>query len=623
MSIFTKNAEQIRKAKYRVKNDQEQYEVVYLETSADQVEQTADRVFVTPAEKSQITANQQAISKEVADRKAADEALANRLNVIEGEGEGSVKKALQNAKSYSDAELAKKVAELENADNALETRVQANETALGKVAGQIDTAKQEAIEAAEANTNSGITRLEGMMNTADAAIQGRLNTLEANTADLATIRTDIAANTSSINKEVSDRTAAVKEVNDKLTAEVERATQAETTLTGKISNVETEVSRVESTLSGKVDKALEDAKEYADNKIDEVSSVNDGLSKRVDNVEADLRTVDTRISTAKGQAEATAKSYTDGQVSTLKTTLEAADAQVLVDAKAYADSKAGELNTNLTNSIKAVDTKVEAVEGRVNTLEGRVTTLEGRVTTNELDISNLKSAVSNKNNNTIVVNTEAEIATENPNPKEGDLAFVISSKRAYIFKGVNAIAVRNVPTGWVVFDEITSELDLVDYMKKDEANSTFRKLSEKIVEGDLATELSSKINNKADKSYVDAELAKKTNEAYVNSKVEEVVSPVRTQATNNASAITDLRSNLDDEVSRLEQLSSSNFSTLNKNLETVDNKTNALSFSLNTKEAALKAEDTKLNNRIDKFAPVVSRVQPEGTETGHVWLELV
>ena len=78
MSIFTKNAEQIRKAKYRVKNAQGQYEVVYLETSADQVEQTADRVFVTPAEKSQITTNQQAISKEVADRQAADESLAGR-----------------------------------------------------------------------------------------------------------------------------------------------------------------------------------------------------------------------------------------------------------------------------------------------------------------------------------------------------------------------------------------------------------------------------------------------------------------------------------------------------------------------------------------------------------------
>ena len=57
MSIFTKNAEQIRKAKYRVKNAQGQYEVVYLETSADQVETDAERQFVTEAEKAQFNEN--------------------------------------------------------------------------------------------------------------------------------------------------------------------------------------------------------------------------------------------------------------------------------------------------------------------------------------------------------------------------------------------------------------------------------------------------------------------------------------------------------------------------------------------------------------------------------------
>ena len=57
MSIFTKDAEQIRKAKYRVKNAQGQYEVVYLETSADQVETDAERQFVTEAEKAQFNEN--------------------------------------------------------------------------------------------------------------------------------------------------------------------------------------------------------------------------------------------------------------------------------------------------------------------------------------------------------------------------------------------------------------------------------------------------------------------------------------------------------------------------------------------------------------------------------------
>lgn len=47
----------VRKAKYRVKNAQGKYEVVYLETSADQVETDSERQFVTEAEKTQFNEN--------------------------------------------------------------------------------------------------------------------------------------------------------------------------------------------------------------------------------------------------------------------------------------------------------------------------------------------------------------------------------------------------------------------------------------------------------------------------------------------------------------------------------------------------------------------------------------
>ena len=50
-------SEMIRKAKYRVKNSEGNYEVVYLETSADQVECDAERQFVTEAEKTQFNEN--------------------------------------------------------------------------------------------------------------------------------------------------------------------------------------------------------------------------------------------------------------------------------------------------------------------------------------------------------------------------------------------------------------------------------------------------------------------------------------------------------------------------------------------------------------------------------------
>lgn len=451
MSKFEKELREelaIRKAKYRVKNSDGKYEVVYLETSADQVEETSDRVFVTPAEKSQITSNKEAIAAETQARENAVRGLSGRLDVIEGNGEGSI------------------------------------------------------------------------------------------------------------------------------------------------------------------NKALEDAKSYTDTKISEVNDANEALSERVDANEAALGTVDTRIATAKGEAVESAKTYTDNEISKIDAAYKAADVQVLSDAKAHTETKVQEAKTALEGSISTVDKKVDSTKVE---LQGNIDALEGRVSVNESDIQNLKDAVSNKNNNTIVVNTEDEIATENPTPKVGDLAYVISSKRAYIFKGVNAISAKSVPQGWVVFDEITSELDLVDYLKKTDAEATYRKLSVKIAESDLATELVNKIDAKADKSYVDDELAKKTNEAYVNSKVEEVVAPVRTESAQNKLDIAQEVKDRTAEITRVEGVITSS----------VDAAKKELTSSLTEKENALKAEDAKLNNKISKFATVVSSVQPVDTETGHVWLELV
>lgn len=451
MSQFEKELREeltIRKAKYRVKNSTGKYEVVYLETSADQVEQTSDRVFVTPEEKTQITSNKEAIAAETQARETAVNGLSGRLDVIEGDGEGSINKALQDAKTYTDG----KVQEVNGANSALSKRVEANEAALG--------------------------------------------------------------------------------------------------------------------------------------------------------------TVDTRIATAKGEAVESAKAHTNSEISKIDAAYKAADAQVLSDAKAHAEAKVQEAKTALESSISVVDGKVDSAKTE---LQGNIDTLAGRVSANESEISKLKDAVSNKNSNTIVVNTEDEIATSNPNPKVGDLAYVISSKRAYIFKGVDAIVVKSAPQGWVVFDEITSELDLVDYLKKDEAEATYRKLSVKIAENDLATELVNKIDAKADKSYVDGELAKKTNEAYVDSKVEEVVAPVRTESAQNKVDIAKEVADRTSEITRVEGAITSSVNAAKQELTS----------SLTEKETALKAEDTRLNNRISKFAPVVASEEPVDTEAGHVWLQLV
>lgn len=199
-----------------------------------------------------------------------------------------------------------------------------------------------------------------------------------------------------------------------------------------------------------------------------------------------------------------AEGVLSGRLDVIEGTGEGSVKKALQDAKTYADEKVQEAKTELESSIGNVYGKIDSNKTE---LDNSINTLKGRVSTNESEISKLKDAVANKNSNTIVVETEAEIASANPTPKVGDLAYVISTKRAYIFKGVQAVVLSGIPAGWVVFDEITNELDLVDYLKKTEAESTYRKLSEKITEGDLESGLATKINDKADAATLESEIA--------------------------------------------------------------------------------------------------------------------
>lgn len=271
-------------------------------------------------------------------------------------------------------------------------------------------------------------------------------------------------------------------------------------------------------------------------------------------------------------------------------------------------------NENTTGSInKALKDAKAYTDEKVQEINGVNSSLTGRVDTNEREIASLKEAVTNKNNNTVVVNTEAEIATANAEPKVGDLAFVINSKRAYIYKGVEASSERNVPAGWVVFDEITSELDLVDYLKKTDAEATYRKKTDKIAEEDLATELTEKLNGKLDSGQVDA-------------KISAAVNPVSQKADANDAAIKKEVSDRKGEITRVEGLVTAETSARDEAIENAKSELNGTIQGVSSKadniDTAYKAADKELTQRINKFVPVIASEQPEGTETGHVWLEI-
>lgn len=346
-------------------------------------------------------------------------------------------------------------------------------------------------------------------------------------------------------------------------------------------------------VEGSIAKSLADAKAYTDSEVNKAKATVTELEKKVTANTSALGTVDSRIATAKQEAITESKEFTTSEIGKIDTAYKAADAKVLEDAKA--------------------DT-LEKVNAAKSELNGKIDGLTGKVTNAESEIANLKDALSNKNSNTIVVETEAEIAEANANPKVGDLAFVITSKRAYIYKGPEAVTAKNAPEGWVVFDEITNELDLVKYLKKDEAESTYRKKVDKIAEVDLATELTQKIDSKLNGNQVD-------------SKISAAVAPISAKADANEQAIAKETADRKGEITRVEGLVTAETSARTEAIDSVKQELNGTISDVSSKadgiDTAYKAADTKLTQRIDKFVPVVSNVQPEGTETGHVWLETV
>ena len=121
-----------------------------------------------------------AIGAEKTRAEGVEKALAGRLTVVEGEGEGSIKKALQDAKTYTDGKIgtipgqvgqtttstvvayvdAKVAAEQKrasDAESALDTRLDAIETSLGDTSQSMN-ARVTALETTVGDSNSGLVK---------------------------------------------------------------------------------------------------------------------------------------------------------------------------------------------------------------------------------------------------------------------------------------------------------------------------------------------------------------------------------------------------------------------------------------------------------------------------------
>ena len=152
----------------------------------------------------QVQAVQDALNTEVQARKDADTALDGRLDTIEGEGEGSIKKALADAKSYTDTRelaingllgtkedaatvdtafgrIAKEVARATAAEEALANRATALETKVGdSTKGLVKDVAD--LKTTVGNAQSGLVKDVADLKSIDAGT--RLTTAETSIKDL-------------------------------------------------------------------------------------------------------------------------------------------------------------------------------------------------------------------------------------------------------------------------------------------------------------------------------------------------------------------------------------------------------------------------------------------------------
>lgn len=319
---------------------------------------------------------------------------------------------------------------------------------------------------------------------------------------------------------------------DLVAVERNRALEVEGQISAKVDKNISDIAAINNAETG----ILKQAKDYVDAAIEGVDT--SALGSRIAAVETKNVEQDKEIAKKVAKADVVngLKETLEGKV------LDARQGKALKDLVDGEVARATEAEGDLAGRLDVIEGAGEGsinkalkdakvyTDGKIGEVNGAISGLEGRVATNEGEISNIKDILANKNSNTIVVETEEEISIENPTPKIGDLAFVISTKRAYIYKGIQAAILSGIPDGWVVFDEITNELDLVNYLKKTDAEATYRKIADKITEGDLAVNLAAKINNKADTATVNAALDLKANQNTLESEV----ASARTFATSEA-----------------------------------------------------------------------------------------
>ena len=272
-------------------------------------------------------------------------------------------------------------------------------------------------------------------------------------------------------------------------------------------------------------------------------------------------------------------------------------------------AKDGQLEQSINSH---VGTLTQSIQNEVTRATGEEAAIRGELATAkqslETEIQGIKSTIANTNSNTLVYANMDEFneAAASLNPKVGDLVFVVDVKKAFIYKGEDAVALLDlvVPEGWILFDEISTDVDLADYLTKANAQATYRAKAVAIVEGDLDSALQGKINGKADLTHVTSEVTRveglvTTVDGKVDAlggRVGVVEGAVATVDSRISSAVEGLKAELVEDIEAVDAKVATNtqgITTLKSGLQATDAKvaTNASAIATNASAIAKAKED--------------------------------
>ena len=293
-------------------------------------------------------------SAEAAARQSADNALSGRLDVIEGSGEGSVAKAEQDAKDYTDQKVA---ALVNSAPEVLDTLKELSDalgsdpnfaTTVANNIGAVDAKVDQEI----LDRQSAVSAEQSARESADQALDGRLDLLEADSVTKAYVDGEVLDLQGQITQEISDRQAAVE-------AEEDARQLADSNLSDRIGVLEQDpttkayVDGEVLDLQGQITQEISDRQADVDAEETRAMSAESALSGRLDVLEQDPTT----------------KEYVDGKVEMLEG--EISDEETRAQAAESALSGRLDILEQDPTTKAYVDSKVEMLEGEVSDEESR------------------------------------------------------------------------------------------------------------------------------------------------------------------------------------------------------------------------------------------------------------